>query len=237
MKKLIFLLCLLVLKISGYAVTINPSYFDKQITSGDTGYMEYTIKSDSENRERYKIELQPVDKEAKDILEIDVYPKVVVLEPYASKIIKVLVKSKQTLNKPEYKFNLSFVPISIPTLSKPNLESDTVAFQGDLSIGVVAEVYGYRDVFEPKISVNGLQLKNDTLALEVKNEVGYSVKSYMIIEDNNGSRQIVNLSRISSGESQKVEVKLDNTKLKGRKKRIRIYTQDAERLLYEAEIN
>lgn len=193
MKKFLFILSLILQSIS-YAIGISPEYFEKEITTSDTGYREYIVKNDSANKVRYKVTFEPKNKEDEKELDISVYPKILFIEPYSEKTVKVLVKAKtENLKKDEYIFNMTYSPITIPTLPDIKVNKDEIGIYGTLEVGIVIEVIGYKETKEmtkEKISILDIKNTDKEIVFKIQNNLNRSIKLDGIISDGNKSESL-----------------------------------------------
>lgn len=105
----------------------------------EDGYREFTIHNDGMKRERYRIILTPSgDEDITDCLEV--YPKIITIEPKSYKTFKIFGVAKRKLEKKEYSFNVNFNPIVIPTIKKyeGNAVTGTASLGFAPSIGLKA---------------------------------------------------------------------------------------------------
>lgn len=217
MKKKLVLLFSLFLQTLSLAITITPTYFEQDITKSETGYKEYIIKNDSDTKSRNKMSLIPVDEKDNEYLDISIYPKVVMLEPYSEKIVKVLIKEKKPLGKDEYIFNLIAEPITIPTLDKKIETSNSVGIKGELGVGYIFEVVGYKEGYgniKDNVKIEKVEYKNEKIELKVTNNMKRSVKLYAILYTDSGLKR-VDFKRVKGKESITLSEDIKINELKG----------------------
>lgn len=239
MKKIIMLILGFIIQMVSFALNVTPTYFDKQITKEDTGYMEYTIKNDSPEKVRYKINFTPSNKEDMSELDITVYPKVVMLEPYSSKIVKVLVKSKDDLKKNEYKFQMEYNPIIVPTIGKEKkMKNNEAAIQVEIGMGLVIEMTGFKlNPEDTKIDIKNIKIKDGEINFELVNIGELSAKTYLLLEDSDGKNISFELNRVKAKGRKEFSFKLDKEKINIKHiKEFRIYSQDESKILYEERL-
>lgn len=204
----------LVIKISSFSVGIEPTVFGKEISQGNTGYKEYTIKNETEERVRYKIEIHSSLEEDKDKFNIEVYPKVVLLEPMENKKIKILIKSKKIVKEGEYQFTMSLAPIKVPVLSKQNENIENISLSGEVGVGLVIGLVGYvGELGNPKEDVKILNVKKDDkkISFEVENKMKRSLKiSARIRKSNTEYEDFSHILRIGKNSKEKIELELKN---------------------------
>ncbi|MGL5904175.1 MAG: hypothetical protein ACRCZO_15950, partial [Cetobacterium sp.] len=117
LKKIIFnLLCFLLTQISFAYINISPTSFDKNIGKG--AYQEFTLYNNTSIPVRYRIEPQKMSgKDVGDMSEwIEVYPKVITIDPANEKMFKVYIKSKGKPLDGDYGAFLNIKQISAPKL-------------------------------------------------------------------------------------------------------------------------
>lgn len=139
-KNNIFIFMFSSISIESYSFKLENIYFNQRIDGNDGGYREFYITNRSLTKQRYKMNILPgtLNNGANFV---EVYPKVVTVDPQSKETVKVFVKAPYTAKKGEYDFNLQFQPINIPTLAK-NKTGVTV---GTSNIGItpVIELKGY----------------------------------------------------------------------------------------------
>lgn len=134
MKKI---LLYLILSINIFAFKMENITYNRSINNG---YREYKIYNEGLSRIRYKAELLPAGEE--DITDcLEVYPKVLTIEPQTYQVLKIFGDSDKELEKKEYKFYLSFKQLIIPKLEKGDEES--ISGTGILGITPKIEMRGY----------------------------------------------------------------------------------------------
>lgn len=209
MRNLIKLFLLTVcLFTSSFAFQIGPTVFDKRI-DGEGAYQEFEITNDTFDKQRYKIDISGVEnKEFKNWVEI--YPKVLTIEPKSSKKFKVLIKAPNNTPNGEYKFVVSPNAIKVPILNK-NKENNKnqITLQGEMTLAIALEMRAYvGDLGDIK---NDIQIKNikkdgDTLRFEVKNNLDRSFLGYYeIIDSYKNSLLTGEIGRIEKNEVKNVK--------------------------------
>ena len=244
MKKIMGI-AMLVMNMLSFSYTITPTNFDKVIDRGESGYVEYVVENDSANKVRLKMNFNPItDKEKFDI---QIYPKVLFLEPYSEKVVKVLVKEKENLDKPEYKFEMFLSELKIPTVPKENgVKKDTISIGGSVGTQYVYNVMGYskeamKEMGAKEIGefVNTKVVKagKDKIILKVDNKLSRSIRMTAVLYDNRNSVIGVELPRVS-GKSTK-DVTIDGkrfSKLKGEIKKIELIENGYKEKIQEIEL-
>lgn len=137
-KRVIFSLifCFSIFSSKTFAFRIMGLNYNKSL---EDGYREFTIHNDSMKRERYRIILTPSgDEDITDCLEV--YPKIITIEPKSYKTFKIFGVAKRKLEKKEYSFNVNFNPIVVPTIKKyeGNAVTGTASLGFAPSIGMKA---------------------------------------------------------------------------------------------------
>lgn len=134
-KNLILINLFFINSLISYSFRIDNIDFDQRIDKD--GYQEYRIHNDSMKRIRYKVFLKdledlPVSKA------LEVYPKVITIEPKSYGVLKVFGKGGIDLPNKEYKFKMGFKPIIIPTLAKSSGKKEVIS--GNTIIPLVPDI-------------------------------------------------------------------------------------------------
>lgn len=164
LKKLILFL---VVAINAFGFRMMGLNYNKSL---EGGYREFTIHNDGMKRERYKISLTPIGDE--DITKyLEVYPKVVTIEPMSYKVFKVFGTAKEPLPKKEYQFSLNFTPIVVPTIKK--YEGNAVSGTATMGFAPSLEMraYGGQIDYENDVKVEGLTFSKVDGKLRAKGKV------------------------------------------------------------------
>lgn len=214
-KALIFALGILI-STNLSAVTLTPSTFGENIDYGDSGYKEYKIKNDSSEIMRYKM----VFSGNEDKFDIQVYPKVVLLEPFEEKKIKVLIKKKENVvvSDGEYKFSAMISPIKVPTLSEKNVTSGEVGINPNVGVAIGLGMYGYvGDLGNPKedIKISNMLFDKKTkkISFVLNNTMKRSFKLTIAAFENRKDYELkTDIIRIAAGKSEKIEVQVEKLK-------------------------
>lgn len=147
-KRVIFSLifCFSIFSSKTFAFRIMGLNYNKSL---EDGYREFTIHNDSMKRERYRIILTPSgDEDITDCLEV--YPKIITIEPKSYKTFKIFGVAKRKLEKKEYSFNVNFNPIVVPTIKK---------YEGNAVTGTVS--LGFAPSIEMKAYGGQIDFEND----------------------------------------------------------------------------
>lgn len=141
-KLVSFFLFLMIVSVS-YAFRLEGIDFNQRMDGKDGGYREFKIINDGIERQRYKINvLKSEDTTTKDASKfIEVFPKVVTINPKEVGIFKIFAKAPDTAEKGLYSFSLEFKPIGIPTLAKA--KEGLVTGSANVNIAPLVEMYGY----------------------------------------------------------------------------------------------
>lgn len=108
------ILLFIIVSLSAFGFKLEGITFNK---SFENGYKEFIIHNDSLKKERYKIQILPAGEE--DVTDnIDVFPKIITIEPQNKQVFKIFGTGKRKLENKEYPFIVRFDPIVIPTLVK-----------------------------------------------------------------------------------------------------------------------
>lgn len=116
MKKLIYLIFILIsTNILGY-INIYPTEFKEDITSGANG--KFRLYNRLKKQVKYRIYLE--DNEEKNSMNnwIEIYPTTILLKPLESKEIKFLITPPKKVKKGEYHSKLVIKQINIPRQEK-----------------------------------------------------------------------------------------------------------------------
>lgn len=149
-KRVIFSLifCFSIFSSKTFAFRIMGLNYNKSL---EDGYREFTIHNDSMKRERYRIILTPSgDEDITDCLEV--YPKIITIEPKSYKTFKIFGVAKRKLEKKEYSFNVNFNPIVVPTIKK---------YEGNAVTGTAS--LGFAPSFEMKAFGGKIDFERDIL--------------------------------------------------------------------------
>ena len=189
-KALIFALGILI-STNLSAVGLTPSTFGEVIDYKEGGYKEYKVKNDLPERTRYKLSFTGHE----DKFDIQVYPKVLLLEPYEEKVVKVLVKKKKEVPEGEYKFTTVVNPIKVPTLNEKDILPGKVGVNANVGVAVGIEMIGYvGDLGNPStdIKISGIKFNKNTkeLSFGIKNEMKRSFKMTVVVFQNNATYEI-----------------------------------------------
>lgn len=117
MKKLIFILSILLISINAFGyINIYPSKFEKDIKEG--AYEEFTLYNRTQRNLKYRIYLEDLPGEKSMGKWIELYPRSISLKPLEEKTIKVFVKAPRDASKGKYTSNLIVKEIEEPTMKK-----------------------------------------------------------------------------------------------------------------------
>lgn len=142
MKKIKLLLMFLLTSFSLFAFKMEGINFDKSL---ENGYKEFIIHNDGTSKVRYRVKISPSGKE--DITDcIEVFPKILTIEPKSSQVLKMFGKGKRKLENKEYPFILSFDQIVIPTLGKS--DGKTVSGSSTMALAPSIQMKGHGGVID-----------------------------------------------------------------------------------------
>lgn len=151
MKKIKLLLMFLLMSFSLFAFKMEGITFNKSL---ENGYKEFKIHNDGTKKVRYKVIIKPSGNE--DITDcIEVFPKILTIEPKSSQVLKMFGKAKRKLENKEYSFRIEFQQIIIPTLAKS--DGKTIAGNSAMGLSPSVEMKGYGGQIDYSKS---LELKN-----------------------------------------------------------------------------
>ena len=142
MKKIKLMLMFLLVSYSALAFKMEGINFDKSL---ENGYREFIIHNDGVKKIRYRIKITPSGKE--DVTDnIDVFPKILTIEPKSSQVLKMFGTGKRKLENKEYPFVLSFEQIVIPTLGKS--DGKTVSGTSTMALAPSIQMKGHGGVID-----------------------------------------------------------------------------------------
>ena len=174
--------------VQSYAMSIGPIYFNQRI-DGTGGYQEYEIDNDSFSTKRYKIQVTPdtEDKKLKEQMEkwVEVYPKVLTIQPKSVGKVKVLIKAPSNTKPGEYRFVLAPTPIVIPTLEnkKNNSKLAIIGIKAPLnfSMGLNSYVGNLGDIYKD-VKIEKLKDKSG-LKIKVTNDMKREIALDILVTD------------------------------------------------------
>ena len=189
MKRLLFSLILIILTTSSFSMSIGPIYFNQRI-DGTGGYQEYEIDNPTFSTKRYKIQVTPdtEDKKLKEQMEkwVEVYPKVLTIQPKGIGKVKVLIKAPSNTKFGEYSFVLAPTPITIPTLENKKSDSKLaiVGIKAPLhfSMGLNGYVGNLGDIHKD-LKIEKINSK-DGLKVKLSNTMKREVALDVLVTDN-----------------------------------------------------
>lgn len=199
---IIFIFVFLLNNISSYSFILEDIDFNQRMDTLEGGYRELNIINNNLVKQRYKINVLP-SKINDGSKFVQVYPKVITIEPKSKGLVKVFGKAPATTTKGEYRFNLQFQPINIPTLAKAR-EGMTVG-NTNIRVAPIVEMRGYVGEidFEKAIKFENIiiekNLKNEGIILkgQLSNNsyasIDFGVEAYGSNDFFYGSAQVVNL--------------------------------------------
>ncbi|WP_101474371.1 hypothetical protein [Fusobacterium sp.] len=139
-KKIIITLLFVLSSISSYAFRLDNIIFNQRIDGPDGGYRESYIVNDSLEKVRYKISVLPGN-EKDGSKYVQVYPRVITVEPKSKGVVKIYAKAPSSIEKGEYHFKLQFKPIVIPTLAKA--KDGKITGTANIQISPIIDMKGY----------------------------------------------------------------------------------------------
>lgn len=160
LKKLIFTIFMLINSL-GFAFELQGIDFNQRIDGEEVGYREFTLINRYKEKQRYKINVLKGEREQDASEYIDIYPKVITIDPLDKATFKVFAKAPSTLNKGLYTFQLQFVPIGIPKLAKA--KDNMVSGISTIDIAPTIEMVGYVGEinFQEKLRIENIDFKKD----------------------------------------------------------------------------
>lgn len=148
MKKIKLMLMFLLVSYSALAFKMEGITFNKSLKDG---YKEFIIHNEGTKKIRYRVFVRPSGKE--DITDcIEVFPKIITIEPKSSQVLKMFGKAKRELENKEYPFYLEFQQIVIPTLGKS--DGQTISGTSTMSLAPSVEMKGHGGVIDYSQALN-----------------------------------------------------------------------------------
>lgn len=142
MKKIKLMLMFLLVSYSALAFKMEGINFDKSL---ENGYKEFIIHNDGTAKVRYRVRISPSgDVDITD--NIDVFPKILTIEPKSTQVLKVFGTGKKKLENKEYPFVLGFDQIVIPTLGKS--DGKTVSGSSTMALAPSIQMKGHGGVID-----------------------------------------------------------------------------------------
>lgn len=181
MKKLKVFFMFFLINMLGYAFKLDGIDFNQRMDGKDGGYRELQLINNTNERQRYKINILQGSKNDGSKF-ITVYPKVVTVEPQSKSPIKVFAKAPSNIEKGLYDFQLEFRPVGIPTLAKA--KEGVVTGVSNVNIAPVVEMYGYvgEVSFQDVLRFENIKFLKESNGKGMKIEGNISNDSYAVIE-------------------------------------------------------
>lgn len=206
------ILLFIAISISAFGFRLQGITFNKSL---ENGYKEYKVYNDSLKKTRYKIQILPAG-DVDVTKSIEVFPKIITIEPQGEAIFKLFGNGKQKLENREYQFSLLFDQIVIPTLAK----GEDGEINGMSAIGVTPNVTmkGYGGVIDYSKAlelsdISFVKNKDGNLVFkgEIKNNshgttglgIRFSNKNEKVIDSET-------VGIVSANSSKKLEIVLNN---------------------------
>ncbi len=186
--------------VTSFSMSIGPIYFNQRI-DGEGGYQEYEIDNPSFNTRRYKIRVTAENEDKKLAEEmqkwVEVYPKVLTIQPKSSGKVKLLIKAGPNAKPGEYKFVLSPTPITIPTLENKKSDSKlaTVSLRAPIhfSLGLNAYVGNLGDV-KKDLKIEKTTGK-DGIGVKFQNDMQREVALDIVVTDKSRWRDLIRVEK------------------------------------------
>lgn len=181
MKKLKIFFMFFLINMLGYAFKLDGIDFNQRMDGKDGGYRELQLINNTNERQRYKINILQGSKNDGSKF-ITVYPKVVTVEPQSKSPIKVFAKAPSNIEKGLYDFQLEFRPVGIPTLAKA--KEGVITGVSNVNIAPVVEMYGYvgEVSFQDVLRFENIKFLKESDGKGMKIEGNISNDSYAVIE-------------------------------------------------------
>lgn len=168
----------LLVSYSALAFKMEGITFNKSLKDG---YKEFIIHNEGTKKIRYRVFVRPSGKE--DITDcIEVFPKIITIEPKSSQVLKMFGKAKRELENKEYPFYLDFQQIVIPTLGKS--DGQTISGTSTMSLAPSVEMKGHGGVIDYS---QALSLENMKF---YKNDKGNLMLDAELVNNSHGAVEI-----------------------------------------------
>jgi hypothetical protein len=225
LKKILMLCIYFISSIFSHSMIIKPLNFGETINHEKVGYKEYKIINNNEFKIMYKVDIKGLNS---NDFSVEIYPKVFRLEPKESRIVKVLIQSKEHVNEGEYQFEMLFFPIKLPI--KDNIKQGIIGELGTV-IGIDMFCYvGQVGDITKDIKIEKVDKIENKIKFDVVNNMDRSIKlSLRTLEKNEIKEEFNFIKRIPKKTRKKVELKLNYFKVD----KVEIYDIESEKMLYE----
>lgn len=178
MRKIKLMLMFLLVSFSALAFKMEGINFDKSLKDG---YKEFIIHNEGTKKIRYRVFVRPSGEE--DITDcIEVFPKIITIEPKSSQVLKMFGKAKRELENKEYPFYLDFQQIVIPTLGKS--DGKTISGSSTMSLAPSVEMKGHGGVIDYSQALNLENMKF------YKNDKGNLMLDANLVNNSHGAVEI-----------------------------------------------
>lgn len=222
------ILLFIVISISAFGFRLQGITFNKSL---ENGYKEYKVYNDSLKKARYKIQILPAG-DVDVTKSIEVFPKIITIEPQGEAIFKLFGTGKQKLENREYLFELRFEPIVIPTLVKGK-EGE---ISGSSGIGLTPSVgmKGHAGIIDYS---KKLELKEIVFSKDDKGNLIFNGKLYnnshgsielgVVFENRNGNGiNSETVGIVESNSIKELKILLNNFASEEQIKKIRFYDDE-----------
>lgn len=227
---ILFIFIMSFVNVFGY-INLAPSSFDKNIGKG--GYQEFTLYNQTDIPFRYKITpimMKNNEKADKDMSKwVEVYPKIVTVEPQDSQKFKVYIKAPKNSETGDYGAFLNIRQMSAPKV-KGEEEKQNLGAGAIIMVNLNLGIYGYVGdekpkltcIEKPKISIRD---GKSYLKMKLKNVTNRLVKMKVVVEGGRERNYMLGEVRAFKGEI----VEFDNEILNlGDKKVKKVVITDVE---------
>lgn len=168
----------LLVSYSALAFKMEGITFNKSLKDG---YKEFIIHNEGTKKIRYRVFVRPSGEE--DVTDcIEVFPKIITIEPKSSQVLKMFGKAKRELENKEYPFYLDFQQIVIPTLGKS--DGQTISGTSTMSLAPSVEMKGHGGVIDYS---QALSLENMKF---YKNDKGNLMLDAELVNNSHGAVEI-----------------------------------------------
>lgn len=222
------ILLFIAISISAFGFRLQGITFNKSL---ENGYKEYKVYNDTLKKTRYKIQILPAGDV--DVTEsIEVFPKIITIEPQGEAIFKLFGTGKQKLENKEYPFVLTFDQIVIPTLTKG--EEGKLSGVSEMSLTPSITMKGHGGIIDYSQSLELLNIsfgENEEGKIVFKgglqNNSHGDIELGILFESRNGRGiDSSTLGTISANSTKELEIVLDNFRSEKDIKKIKLYDDE-----------
>ena len=222
----------------GY-INISPTSLDKNI--GEGAYEEFTLYNNTKFPIRYKVTaFEMKEGVVKDMSKwMEIYPKVLTVEPLGEKSFKLYIKSPQNAANGDYGAFLNIRQVSVPKLKsddKTNISSGLTVMT-NLNMGL----YGYVGNETPDIEIENLKIvtreNKNYLSLDLENRTDRLVRLQVEVEDEKKGIYPVGEFRVLKEQTALIDHEIKNLSNKSMGKKVLIKNKEDGKVLKIFTIN